>query len=189
MNLHHRNRLQQFQQDQGFSLVEVLVSLVVLAVGLLGIAKLQALAYSSTSSSSKRSLVAMEASSLAASMRTNRLFWSTATATAVTISISAGAATITSVPTSSGLATAIDCTPSGAAPCTTAQMAAYDVNQWAVDVSTLLPNSTTTIACPNLPLPVVCTIKVAWNEKTVGINKNIVTSSQPDTTLLLYVEP
>jgi len=44
-------------REQGFTLVEVLVALLVTAVGLLGIAKIQALAYASTGSASVRSLV------------------------------------------------------------------------------------------------------------------------------------
>ena len=46
----------------GFTLIEVLVAVVVIAIGLLGIAKMQALAYASTSTASLRSLVALQAS-------------------------------------------------------------------------------------------------------------------------------
>jgi prepilin-type N-terminal cleavage/methylation domain-containing protein len=60
---------------RGFSLIEVLVALIVVSVGLLGIAKMQAVAYSSTGVASKRSLAAIEAASLASSMHANRAYW------------------------------------------------------------------------------------------------------------------
>ena len=60
---------------RGFSLIEVLVALVVVSIGLLGIAKMQAIAYSSTGVASKRSLAAIEAASLASSMHANRAYW------------------------------------------------------------------------------------------------------------------
>ena len=48
-------------QIRGFSLVEVMVAVVVICTGLLGIAKLQALSLSNTSTARLRSLAAMEA--------------------------------------------------------------------------------------------------------------------------------
>ena len=59
-------------RHKGFSLVEVLVALVVLGVGLLGIAKLQGASFSNTAIAARRSLAALEADSLAASMHVNR---------------------------------------------------------------------------------------------------------------------
>ena len=52
-----------------------MVALVVLCVGLLGILKLEAAAISSTTVASQRSLAALEAASLAASMHVNRGYW------------------------------------------------------------------------------------------------------------------
>ena len=63
-------------RDAGFSLVEVMVALIVMSVGLLGIAKMQALALTSTTSARMRSLVALEAASLASTMRADRAYWS-----------------------------------------------------------------------------------------------------------------
>ena len=60
---------------RGFTLLEVMVALVVTSIGLLGIAKLQALAYASTGSASVRSLVALQAAGLAASMHADRGYW------------------------------------------------------------------------------------------------------------------
>ena len=71
---------------RGFTLVEVLVALIIIGVGMLGIAKIQALAYASTGTAALRALAALEASSLAASMRANRGYWSTQAATANPVS-------------------------------------------------------------------------------------------------------
>ncbi|MGC1459686.1 MAG: prepilin-type N-terminal cleavage/methylation domain-containing protein, partial [Steroidobacteraceae bacterium] len=52
-------------RQRGFSLIEVMVAVIIIAVGMLGIAKMQALGLSTTESSGVRSLVAIEAASLA----------------------------------------------------------------------------------------------------------------------------
>ena len=46
-------------RTRGFSLLEVMVALVIISIGLLGVAKMQALAYASTSTASSRSLAAI----------------------------------------------------------------------------------------------------------------------------------
>src|SRR5204863_9281896 len=59
----------------GFSLLEVLVTLIVIAIGLLGLAKTQAAAVSNTQVSRVRSLIALQAESLAGAMHGNRGYW------------------------------------------------------------------------------------------------------------------
>src|SRR5262249_61998101 len=59
----------------GFSLVEVMVAVVIICVGLLGIAKMQALALSSTTTSRLRALAAIQAAGLASAMHSNREYW------------------------------------------------------------------------------------------------------------------
>src|SRR5579862_6704677 len=85
--LRHRSR--------GFSLIEVLVALIIIGVGMLGIAKIQALAYASTGTAAARSIAAIEASSLAAAMRANRDYWTTA-GVAATQTITTTAANVVS---------------------------------------------------------------------------------------------
>src|ERR1700678_3910095 len=69
------NRASIRSRTRGFTLLEVMVALVITSIGLLGIAKIQALAYASTGSASVRSLVALQAAGLAASMHANRSYW------------------------------------------------------------------------------------------------------------------
>jgi len=154
---------------RGFSLVEVMVALAVLTVGLLGIAKMQALALSSTTVASARSLAALEASSLAASMHANRAYWAAGGLVPANLTVTG--------------TTISDATLAGEPPCTSAsglpsppycdavQMAGYDLQQWAISLAALLPNDTASIQCTNLVgLPVTCNIQISWSEKAVNIN-------------------
>src|ERR1700730_15922206 len=58
--------------QRGFTLIEVMVAVIVLSAGLRGVAKMQALALSSTNVANVRSIAAIEAASLAATMHENR---------------------------------------------------------------------------------------------------------------------
>jgi type IV pilus assembly protein PilV len=175
---------------RGFTLIEVLVALVVIAVGLLGIGKMQALALASTHSASMRSLAAIEAASLASAMHANRDYWDATPPVTTTVT----GTTITS--TTAGFpAAGADCTKtSGTVPCDTTTLAAYDLEQWVLALNQLLPNPTATIQCPNSTPPLSCTIQISWSEKAVAINSteaaNVSTTEQFDTpTYTLYVEP
>jgi type IV pilus assembly protein PilV len=192
----------------GFTLLEVMVAVVVTAIGLLGIAKMQALAYASTGTASLRSLVAIQASGLAASMHANRTYWSGAATggpppTVITIqgiNISDnGSNTLGSTATASNYCYS----GGGGAPCATAVMAAFDLHTWALALNTMLNhlNPVTTISCPTINTPITCVIQVTWNERAVSINSQGATNTQVSNvatpgaagtfapTYMLYVEP
>jgi type IV pilus assembly protein PilV len=160
----------------GFSLVEVLVALVVLGVGLLGIAKLQGAAFSNTSIAARRSLAALEADSLAASMHVNRGYWAkSADPSGASIAVQGSTVTVTSG-AGANLATAVAAAPSctSATPptpptCTVEKMAAYDLIAWAAALQAVLPNDTATIDC-GTGTPISCTITIRWSENAVGVN-------------------
>ena len=182
--------------SSGFSLLEVMVALVVLCVGLLGILKLEAAAISSTTVAAKRSLAALEGASLAASMHVNRGFWASATGAAITVQ-GTGAAVTAGVPTlAASLAAPLGCTPAtNAAPCGVADMAAFDLTEWAKALQALLPNYTATISCPVAPI-LSCTVNIVWNENAVAINAQAAAAQllNPNATFespsyTLYVEP
>ena len=190
----------------GFTLLEVMVAVVITAIGLLGIAKIQALAYASTSTASMRSLVAIQASGLAASMHADRTYWSTGAAP-VPVTIQ-GTGTGTNFTISDNYLnttanTATYCQSGGAgAPCSPAQMASYDLRTWATALNGVLGNlnPVTTINCP-VAVPVTCTIQVTWNERAVSVNSQGSTNTQVaasatangsgtfNPTYILYVEP
>ena len=191
-------------RPRGFSLVEVLVALLVISVGLLGIAKMQALALSNTSSARLRSLAAIQAASLASSMHADRAYWANATPV-TTASASNAVATSNDVNLQAALTAAAALNPatnycaqgapSSVAPCQPAQLAAADLQSWAVDLYALIPSSTATVSCDANPL--VCTITLAWRENLVAVNstqtdvaKQINSSDAiQNSTYVLYVEP
>ncbi|HUI62176.1 MAG TPA: type IV pilus modification protein PilV [Steroidobacteraceae bacterium] len=173
--------------QQGFSLVEVLVALIVLSVGLLGIARMQSLAMSSTTVASKRSMAAIEASSLAAAMHENRGYWTSSDPSGATITLSgttysyAGAANLSA-------AAGSNCAVPGT-PCTPAGVAAYDLANWASILQGLLPNDSAVVACGAVT-PVTCTIQISWSENTVNVNKTqVAAAALQNSSYTLYVEP
>jgi type IV pilus assembly protein PilV len=154
--------------ERGFSLMEVMVSLVVISAGLLGVAKMQAVALASTTVASMRSMAAIEAASLASVMHQNRGYWgSTAPAAIGAIVVSktgkASAPTISAVT----LTGATDC---AAGVCTAPQLAGYDLQQWALELQQVLPNYQAAINCTSIS-PVTCTININWTERAVALTK------------------
>lgn len=191
----------------GFSLVEIMVAIIVLCIGMLGIARMQAVALSSTSVSSKRSIAAIQAASLAALMHENRAYWTVGDPAGSLYTIQG--ATV-------GSAITIDGTPYAwtnaaalagaagsnckAATCTPTQLAAYDLADWATAVNSVLPNESTLIKCGTLT-PVSCMVTISWTESAVAANAQeaaaaqavmgnaAATAKMQIPTYTLYIEP
>jgi len=184
---------------RGFTLIEVMIALIVTSIGMLGIAKVQALAYASTGTASVRSLVAMEAAGLASAMRANRAYWATGTAPLSFTITGVGAGTVMTISDGVLNGAAVSSTfgnnycaqGSGNTPCTAATLAASDLHSWAAALNTLVPNASpvVTIGC-TATIPVNCTIKIHWVEKAVAVNSTAAAGGPmlpPD--YFLYVEP
>ena len=169
MKLRNDNALQ-----AGFSLVEVMVALLVVSIGMLGIAKMQALAFSSTGTAKMRSLASIEAASLAATIHADRSYWYYITNTLTVTVSSAGAVASTQDARLNSTAGArpTPCTAvPPATPCTAAQIAAQDLGEWADGIVGILPpNSASTITCnaPTATLTVECSIAITWTENVVS---------------------
>ena len=197
------------RRADGFSLVEVMVAVVIICVGLLGIAKMQALSLSSTSTSRQRALAAMQAASIASAMHSNREYWAgDFQLTGVNPSFSlSGTGTVTST-TDAATATqaqnwltannmtfclgAVGTT----AKCDDKQLAAFDLARWWRNgVVPILPGATATIACNSPPVgnpaPISCTVVIGWNERAVALNTQSALAGQTfeTPTYTLYVEP
>jgi type IV pilus assembly protein PilV len=189
----------------GFSLVEIMVAVVVICVGLLGVAKMQALALSNTTTARLRSLAALEASSLASAMHSNRQYWANTPPTSVVVTPNtpnapAIVASDAALAATAGADLAIypalpqNCVGNSGsgAMCTAANLAAFDLAWWLTSLNTLLPNPGATLACSNAA-PAACTIQITWTENAVAMNaseNNAPNAQQFQTpTYTLYVEP
>jgi type IV pilus assembly protein PilV len=170
-------------RQHGFSLIEIMVAVVVICVGLLGIAKMQALAVSSTTTARLRAMAAFQAASLAAIMHSNRTYWATAAAVAnsptiIVVPSGATPATITYTPAGFAQAntfcidTVVEATPKCPGTAGAAQLAGMDITRWANAMIGLLPNLTTTINCQGAIQPPSCTIQMQWQEQTGTINSS-----------------
>lgn len=144
------------KRSRGFSLLEALIALLVLAVGLLGIASMEAASVYATHVGSMQGLAAVEAQSIAAAMRANA---------------DAFPAGGTAFPYNTTNAYAVtyptDC---AGTQCNPDQMAAYDVSGWGADLRRNLPEGNGAIDClgpPTYTQP-QCTITVSWLQKTMA---------------------
>jgi type IV pilus assembly protein PilV len=172
----------------GFSLVEVMVALIIICVGLLGIAKLQALMLSNAGASRMRSLAALEASSIAATMHADRDYWAVSPPTSTTIDDTVANEGITSSDTT--LETSPDCSFGGAdAPCTWVKLAAYDLQTWKTDMFSTLQGSTSKILCRTNVGVVSCTVTISWQEHTGVANTQEALNTFQSQTYQLVVNP
>ena len=136
------------RSQRGFSLVEALVALVVLSVGLLGIAAL----YVSALRFGRNALLRSDAVTLAGDM-----------ADRIQANGSGGAGyALAAGATNTAVAA---CSTNG---CTAAQMATTDKAQWKALLAQALPAGTGTIAVDTTTTPTTYTITVNWTEPNVG---------------------
>ena len=117
------------QNLRGFALIEILVSLVILAIGLLGTAGLQL----ASLRSSQFTAQAAVASQLARDYEEIVQLVPSASISAAT-----GTSTFSVLDTNDGTSTVTDC-KGATTDCTAVQLAAYMVNDWKVRVMTELP--------------------------------------------------
>ena len=204
---------QSIARTRGFTLIEVMVALIVITIGLLGVAKMQALSLANTTISRQRSLAAIEAASLAAAMRANRLYWSSVPPNFVTTWVPANAPAFVSTDANlaaaanTGNSHACDGVAGAVAVCAyTANntgLAGADLAGWGAALAAVLPNPTARITCGvplGTTLPASCTINIAWTETSVAISAQEATQEAAmkaagtqgqfeKPTYQLYVEP
>lgn len=127
----------------GFTIIEVLVALVVLSVGMLGIAGLYVVTLQSGGTAIYRTQAVNLAADMADRIRANR---------------TAGAAY------AAGAAGALVCTGAGAVDCSPADLAGDDVLQWNTELAASLPDGGGDIAVAGAAAPFTYTITVTWSE-------------------------
>ncbi|MDE2369733.1 MAG: type IV pilus modification protein PilV [Burkholderiales bacterium] len=175
----------------GFTLVEVMIALAVTAFGLLGLAKLQALAFSGAKVASSRSIAAAEAEGMASAMHVNPDYWQSAAA------VAASPITVTRAAVVS-LGATTDCS---AATCTPTALATYDLANFGTQLAAALPapladaTKPVSIRCaqavtPFATSPNVCTLTVSWSEQYLGSNSTgALAQSQGTQSYALVVQP
>jgi type IV pilus assembly protein PilV len=131
---------------QGFSLLEVLVALLVLSVGLLGLAGLSAKGMNSNQSAYYLSQAMAQAYDMADRMRANRAGFAAGNYDSV-----------------SGIPSDPGCISTGCS--STSQIALYDANRWNTANANLLPSGrgTVTVQAGNIRI-----ITVMWDEQRTG---------------------
>lgn len=132
-------------RQRGFGLVESLVALVVVSVGMIGIAVLYGQGLSASRTALNRTQAVNLAADMADRVRTNRR----------------GGASY------GGAGADNNCEAGGGTDCTTAQLAAHDVWEWQAQVNALLPGGAGTVVYTGTTPPTY-TIRVGWQEPVGG---------------------
>jgi type IV pilus assembly protein PilV len=162
--------------NAGFTLIEVLIAVVILAGGLLGLAALQSAVIRNNQSAYFRSQATQLAYDIIDRMRSNQ-------------------AGVTAGNYNNGAANNSDCVANA---CTPAQMVGYDLAQWNAELTSIqngLPNSSGIVCLDSTPLDVPglpgtaaadCdgigsnyAIKIWWDDNRTGNMQRFVTSFQP----------
>jgi type IV pilus assembly protein PilV len=133
------------ERCRGFSLVEALVALVVLSIGMLGIAALHVEGLRSARTALTRTTAVTLASDIADRIRANR----------------AAKTEYDAVVTSAD--TDANCEPKGAG-CSPTDLAHHDKAVWLGAIENSLPGGTGTIDCDDDEVPATYTITISWAE-------------------------
>lgn len=138
------------QRERGFTIVEAMVALVVLSVGMIGVAALHGQGLGASRSAQFRSVAVNLSADMADRIRANRL---------------AGAGY-------AGGAANNNCDPAGGGGvnCTPAQMAQHDLFVWNQQVTNSLPNGNWQIGFNPGTNPPTYTITVFWDEVGAPVN-------------------
>lgn len=157
---HIRRRPARVRGERGVSLIEALVSLVVLALGVMGLAGLQARTLIESRNTNHRSVAIHMIADLSERMQMNH--------------IAARAGAYSALAFGAAPAPGVNCLPANTAiagvACTPVQMATSDLAQWRAELQQLIPNADAS-TFPNLQngVPVIG-VMIAWppqvSEKT-----------------------
>lgn len=163
--------------QQGATLIEVLIALLVVSLGILGVAGIQATAISDTNNSSVRGLVAMQATSLAMAMHANRAFWAGGVAPP-SFTTQGGNVTDATGVLNATVPKCFSTVVNSPGSCIPAQLAAYDVQQWAASLGQLLPSASSKVQCTtSTTTPIACSITINWTERFVALSADAASNS------------
>lgn len=138
------------KKSRGFSLMEVLVTVVVLSIGLLGLAGLQMTGMKNNHSAYLRSQATILANDIVDRMRSNRN-------SALTGAYDTALGTLATAPVTS-------CDGDATDNCTEADMATLDLNQWKNTLANILPSGDGSIARTVAGNQTTATIIIQWDD-------------------------
>ena len=150
-------------QAAGFTLIEVLVALVVLSIGLLGLAALQTAGLKYDHSAYQYSQATQLAYDILDRMRANRTAANSTSAYVTNYSD-----TTPPMP--------VDCGQASNA-CSASDMAAYDVHQWKNQLEQILPNATAQVSYSNATGSRIYTISIRWDNLSWDATKKALSRS------------
>jgi type IV pilus assembly protein PilV len=137
------------QHAEGFSLLEVLIALVILSVGLLGIAAMISTTLKSNDSAYMRTQATTLAYNIIDRMRAN---------------LAATDNGMYNITMPAFASTAGDPTACTGTSCNSAALAAYDLGQWEYDAAKLLPQGRGGITSANTGGVTIVTVTLLWND-------------------------
>jgi type IV pilus assembly protein PilV len=141
---------------KGFTLVEVMIALVVMAVGMLGLASIQAVGMQNNATAYNRTLAMQSAYDMADSIRAAKQFDET---------IQAAYSTVSAGGTLGSDATLCVQYQDTIPNCSTANMATDDINMWKRQLAKVLPSGTGSVG---IIAGDYYQIKVMWDEARTG---------------------
>lgn len=185
------------RHEGGFTLVELMITVLIVTVGLLGLAKLQATAVSNTSISRTRALMTYQAESLAGMIRANKLFWKTTGLTTYpTFTIDTAGAVFNPGTKLGSSGTCVDL--SGTNTCLPENLAWDDLNNWQTTFKSAFPGARATIGCV-APGGGACTtspatpngydITLTWDQKQAAVNRSTAGSTTLPVSMVMHVQP
>lgn len=142
------------KHHRGFTLLEVLVSLIILSIGVLGMGRMLMMSTKSNSSSYARSAAMTAANAMLDRMRANR---------AEALRGAAGGYQLAALTTAAGYGAAPDCV---ASICTATAVARYDVLNWLQGLASAygLPNGAGSIVLATVGSQTSVVVTVQWDD-------------------------
>ena len=160
------SRLKINSAQQGFTLIEVMVSLLIISIGMLGVAGMQTRDLQSGSLAAQRLIVVMKAQDIAGRIRIN-------SASVDSYAVSESYAGINNLCVNE-------------TKCTAQQLAEFDVYLWKQDLLTVLPNNADTTASVTVdnpaPATTLATVVITISWKNSAGDQSYSTSFQVDST-------
>ena len=157
------------KKQHGFSMVEVLISLLILLLGVLGMMGLQAQSVNNSELAHYGSIAEIQATSVAAAMRANPAYWG-----GRSLNIICQPSAVPGTPVCAGGPTPYLLGCGFGTGCTSDQMAYTDIITLGGNIAGngpgSLPAGNLEIDCDAGVSPIVCQVIVSWSEKNISLN-------------------